>query len=487
MLSMRARPNLTKYLLISSFCASVLYGQGTSSQGATKPPATPNPEKMDVLKQLSSSFEEVSQRSGRAVVQIFVRSFVPDNNNNNGELLTAEDSSGSGIILSQDGYILTNAHVVKGAHSVKVQLNSRMTADERESSGRAMSRALTGTIIGTDHDSDLAVVKIDRQNLPYLTFGDSDKLKQGQIVLALGNPLGLDNSVTMGVVSAVSRQIKPGDPLVYIQTDAPINPGNSGGPLVDTDGLVVGINTLILTQSGGSEGIGLAIPVNIARSVYEQLKAHGHVHRAQLGIVGQTITPDMAQGLKLETDHGVIISDVEPDGPSAHGGLQIDDVVTAMNGRTISSLHQLGARLFQVTPGTKVTLTVQRGTGHVDLPVITEEQSGGELDALADTVDPVKNVVPQLGIIGIDITKSVHDLMPELRRPAGVVVAARKSGAPYSGPPLAVGDVIYSVNRDLVSSVDQLKQTLSNMKTGDSAVLLLERDGHLIYVPMQLD
>ena len=487
---MQVNAHLIRWVLFGSLCLNFARGQSvkTDHSNPAKPPATPNPERMDVLKQLSSSFEEVSQRSGRAVVQIFVRSYVPaEGTSGSGPLLTAEDSSGSGIIMSQDGYILTNAHVVKGAHSVKVQLNVRTEAEAREQGDREVNRPLTGTLVGIDHDSDLAVVHIDKNNLPYLPFGDSDELKQGQIVLALGNPLGLDNSVSMGVVSAVSRQIKTDDPMVYIQTDAPINPGNSGGPLVDTEGRVIGINTLIYTQSGGSEGIGFAIPGNVAHDVYQQIRAHGHVHRAQLGIVAQTITPDMADGLKLETDHGVIISDLEPNGPAAHGGLQVDDIITAMNGTSITSLHQLEARVFRASPGVKMNVRVQRGTEQLDLPVITEEESGGELDALADLVDPVKNVVPELGIVGLDINKQVLALMPDLRRPAGVVVAARKSGAPYSGAPLSSGDVIYAVNRQVVNDVAQLRRYLQGLKSGDSAVLQIEREGHMLYLPLQLD
>jgi len=456
------------------------------AQGA--PPAQPNPQKMDVLKELSGSFEEISQRCGRAVVQIFVRSYVPsDSSDSSTELLTAQNSSGSGMILSPDGYILTNAHVVKGAHTVKVQLNVRMEAEARQQGDRSLNRPIAGTLVGIDRDTDLAVIKIDKANLPYLTFGDSDELKQGQIVLALGNPLGLDNSVSMGVVSATSRQIKQDDPMVYIQTDAPINPGNSGGPLVDTDGKVMGINALILTQSGGSEGIGFAIPANIAREVYTQLKTHGHVHRAQLGLVAQTITPEMAEGLSLPTDHGVVVSDLEPDGPAAHGGIEADDVIVAMNGKPMVTLHQLEANVYRLSPGAKISLRIQRGENQMDLPVIAEEESGDELDALADLVDPVKNVVPQLGIVGLDITKQVLQLMPELRRPAGVVVAARKASAPYTGPALQTGDVIYAANRQVVSGVAQLRDTLGAMKSGQAVVLLVERSGHLIYVPLELD
>ncbi len=352
---------------------------------------------------------------------------------------------------------------------------------------RSLNRPIEGRVVGIDRDSDLAVVKIDKTNLPYLQFGNSDALKQGQIVLALGNPLGLDNSVSMGVVSAVSRQIKGDAPMVYIQTDAPINPGNSGGPLLDADGHVVGINTLIYSQSGGSEGIGFAIPSNIAKEVYAQLKSKGHVHRAQLGLVAQTITPDMAEGLTLETDHGIVISDLELDGAAAHAGVQVDDIVTGLNGKAIASVHELEAYIFRLAPGTSVTLKVQRGTNEMDLAVVTEEQSGNELDSLADMVDPMKNVVPELGIVGLDINKAVTELMPDLRRPAGVVVAARKTNAPYSGPLLQVGDVIYEVNRRVISGVDALRNALGQAKSGQSLVLLIERGGHLMYIPLQVD
>lgn len=478
-----------KFLFVLSLVAYPLWSQQTSAPQVEHGPVIPSPQKTDVLKQFSASFEEISQRSGRAVVQIFVRSYTTsgDNADNSGPLLTAENSSGSGIILSPDGYILTNSHVVKNAHSVKVQLNVRTEAEERELGDHTLNRPLPGRIIGVDRDTDLAVIKVDKTNLPYLAFGNSDELKQGQIVLALGNPLGLDNSVSMGVVSAISRQVKPDDPMVYIQTDAPINPGNSGGPLLDTDGRVVGINTFILTQSGGSEGIGFAIPSNIAKDVYNQLRTKGHVHRSQLGLVAQTITPAMAEGLSLETDHGVIVSDVEPEGAAARGGVQVDDIIVGLNGKSITDLHQLEANVFQMEPGTKVTLRVQRGADQMDIPVVTEEQAGAELDALADMVDPVQNVVPELGIVGLNITKSVLKLMPDLRRPAGVVVAARQANAPYSGPALQVGDVVYGVNRQVVTSVAQLKQILHTLRQGSSAVLTLERDGKLLYVPVEFD
>ena len=478
---------IRRCLLVGAVTGGLACSQTPQPATEEKAPAKPNPSKTDVLRSLSASFEEISQHTGKAVVQIFVRSYVTEESSQNGDVLTAENSSGSGIIMSPDGYILTNAHVIKNAHTIKVQLNIRTEAETRGPSDRTANRPITGTLVGVDHDSDLAVIKISKPNLPYLEFGDSDGLQQGQIVLALGNPLGLDNSVSLGVVSAVARQIKPDDPMVYVQTDAPINPGNSGGPLIDADGRVVGINTFILTQSGGSEGIGFAIPSGIARQVYTQLRTQGHVHRAQIGIVGQTITPDLAEGLSLETDHGVVVSDVKPEGAAAHAGIKEDDIIVAFNGKPIRTMRELEVSVFRLPPGTKVTLRVQRGMEQLDLPTITEEQSGAELDALADMVDPVKNVVPQLGIVGLDITKEVVQFLPELRRPAGVVVAARKNSTSYSGPALQTGDVIYSVNRKVISNVAQLRQMLEGIKSGQPAVLLVEREGHLIYVPLELD
>jgi serine protease Do len=193
----------------------------------------------------------------------------------------------------------------------------------------------------------------------------------------------------------------------------------------------------------------------------------------------------MAEGLSLETDHGVVVSDVEPDGPAAAGGIESDDIVTAIDGRAITSMSQLEARVYRLTPGTKVLLQVQRGTDTLKLPVVTEEQAGAELDALADLVDPIQNIVAQLGIVGLDVTPAVVKLMPDLRRPAGVVVAARKANAPFSGPPLEVGDVIYSVNRQTVASIAQLRDLLKNLKPGDPAVLMLERNNHLMYIALQ--
>ena len=450
--------------------------------------ARPDVSKVEVLKELSNSFEEIAQRSGQGVVQIFARTYTPRDAGNSSPLLTSENSTSSGVIVSPDGYILTNAHAIRGAHNIRVHMTVSLSGsvDGRQQPAEGLDRSVSAALVGVDVETDLAVIKVKKTNLPYLAFGDSDKLKQGQLVLALGNPLGLDDSVSLGVVSAIARQLKPDDPMVYIQTDAPINPGNSGGPLLDADGRVVGINTFILTESGGSEGIGFAIPSNIARQVYAQLKTQGHVHRARLGLIAQTINPLMADGLDLETEHGVIVSDVDPRGPAATAGVKSDDVITALDGKKIFTVRQLEVNVYPQQPGTKMTLHIRRGSEQLDLPIETEEESD-ELHNLADTIDPSENTIPQLGILALDITKPVLDAMPDLRRPQGVVVAVRSANTSYSGPALEVGDAIYEINRHVIANVAEARKMLDRLRPGDAVVLLIERDGHLTYVPLELN
>ncbi len=235
------------------------------------------------LGELSASFESLAQRVRPSVVQIFSTGYASSEDSestNTSSLLSKQRSTGSGVILSEDGFILTNNHVVRNALKIEVKLHNENRAVHMPDS------TLIAKLIGVDREADLAVIKIERKGLAKLMLGDSRKLRQGQLVMAFGNPLGLEGSVSMGIVSSTARQLKLDDPMTYVQTDAPINPGNSGGPLVDSEGRVVGINTFILTQSGGSEGIGFAVPSNLVRSSYEQIIKDGHVHRGQIGIVG---------------------------------------------------------------------------------------------------------------------------------------------------------------------------------------------------------
>lgn len=483
-------PMLALLLAAGTVCFGGQFPQAAASPVSAsrrlKNPVPPTRGKPDVLRQLSMSLKNISEHSGQAVVQIFAHTYGTGNIGSGGTLLTGQNSSASGVILSPDGYILTNAHVVKGTHSLHVRLSIRNDDATKKNIGANSRRRLTATVVGIDPETDLAVIKVNGSNLPYLRFSDSDLLKQGQLVLALGSPLGLDHSVSLGIVSAVAREIKPEDPMAYIQTDAPINPGNSGGPLVDTDGRVVGINTFILTQSGGSEGIGFAVPSNVARPIYEQLRTQGHVHRAKLGILAETIDPNMADGLELATDSGIVVSDVEPDGPAVSAGIKPDDIVVGIDGKKIASVRQLEANVFRRQPGDTVVLRVYRGSTEMDIPIRTEEDSD-DLHQLADTLDPVHNAVPQLGVVGVDITESVHKVLPDLRRPEGVVVVARNTDAPYSGAPLEVGDVIYEINRHVVANVSQLQSALEDVKGDEGIVLLVERDGQLRYLSLEFN
>src|SRR5919107_1501481 len=242
------------------------------------------------LRQISRTLETLSDRVGPAVVQVFAVGYAPPSDpGEERSLLAQQRSTGSGVILDPGGYIVTNAHVVQGAYKVQVQLPAPRRGATRSIVG-PRPRMVGAQIIAVDEETDLSVLKVDEKALPFLELADSDSVRSGQLVLAFGSPLGLDSSVTLGVVSAVARQLEPDDPMIYIQTDASINPGNSGGPLVDTDGRVVGINTLILSQSGGNEGLGFAAPSNIVRNIFEQVRKYGRVRRGEIGVRAQTIT-----------------------------------------------------------------------------------------------------------------------------------------------------------------------------------------------------
>ena len=256
----------------------------------------------------------------RSLVQVFSTGYVLGGEGEAGTsaaVVTRQRATGSGVILSADGYIVTNNHVVANAHRVRVRLAVEMPG---HSALQPSGKMLDARIVGVDRDADLAVLKIEQTGLPYLRLGDSDALRQGQIVMAFGNPLGSKTRSAWAWSVRSARQIKPDDTMIYIQTDAPINPGNSGGPLVDADGNVVGINTFILSQSGGSEGLGFAIPSNIVKNVYSQIKTEGHVHRGEIGVFAQSITPPLATGLRLPQDWGVLLTDVTPTGRGTRPG-----------------------------------------------------------------------------------------------------------------------------------------------------------------------
>jgi serine protease Do len=463
----------------------LLAAAGLSAQA---PPLAKAP---DVLHELSQSFEVLSRRVSPAVVQIYVSGYTTTEEGpaTSVGFVTKQRSSGSGFIIDPAGYILTNAHVVESAYRVRVMLSFATPAPgapahRQQSILKLRAAPVDARVLGVDKETDLALIKIERTGLPVLQFGNSDRLKQGQIVLALGSPLGLDNSLSMGVVSSTARQLKPDDPMVYIQTDAPINPGNSGGPLVDTEGRVVGVNTFILSQSGGSEGIGFSIPSNIARSVARQLKENGHVHRGEIGVGAQTINALMAAGLGLPQDWGVLVSDVLPGSPAASAGVKIQDIVHSLDGRVMENARQFEVNLYRRAEGEKVTLEVLRGQEKLSIPVtVTARPDSG--DRFTAMVSVEKNLISRLGLLCIEIDKQVAEMLPGLRAQYGLVIAGR---APtVQGPELsiAVGDVIHAMNGQPVASLQAFRDMLDQLKRGDAMVLQIERDGRLRYLSLE--
>jgi serine protease Do len=441
------------------------------------------------LADLSRSLQDLAAKVSPSVVQIFVTGYPPPDEETPITSIEPqlERSSGSGVIVDRDGYIVTNAHVVENATRIEVELPpDSATGTRGRSIVKRRGRTVGAQIVAIDHETDIAVVKVEARGLPALPFGDSDALRAGQLVLAFGSPLGLESSVSMGVVSAVARQLTPDDPMIYIQTDATINPGNSGGALVDTSGLLVGINTLIYSQSGGSEGIGFAAPSNIVRNVFGQIRKNGRVRRGEIGVNSQTITPLMSEALGLTFDAGVILADVIPGGPAEKAGLEPGDIVLSLDGKPMENGRQFRINVYSRGAGEQVAIEVRRGerTMTVRVPVVERANDTGQLEALVGTQQAIR----PLGVIALDLNPSVAALLPSVRRQRGAVVARVTLDSPYSQQGrLQVGDVIYALNGQVVRSADDVKVFAGQLKPGAAAVLLIERDSTLMYFAFRVE
>src|SRR5271165_3549188 len=359
----------------------------------------------DPLHVFSESVQALSAEVTKSVVQVLTSGFAlsSDKEKTDTAYLAPEHGIGSGVILSPDGFIVTNGHVVQGARKVRVRLQGLET---KSAASAERLGPIEAKVVGVDRQTDLAVLKIDMTDLPALPLANSDALKQGQVVFAFGSPLGLENSVTMGVVSATARQIDPDNPSIYIQTDAPINPGNSGGPLVDVDGHVVGINTFILTQSGGNEGLGFAIPSNVVRNVYDQIRTEGHVHRGQIGVFLRTISPELVEGLHLPVNHGLLLEDVAPGSPADKAGLKAGDVITSIGGKPVDNVRQFTLVLYRYKIGQKAEIGVLRDGKETTLSVMVVERPDDPM-RFADLVAGPDNLVNRLGVVAINITGDV--------------------------------------------------------------------------------
>ena len=442
------------------------------------------------LRESSRQLQALADRVGRSVVEIITLGYASTDlaDDERGLLVAPSRGSGSGVIVDADGYIVTNAHVVQGAHRIQVELPlMEPETDAPRSLLRPRPRLVGAQLVAIDEETDLAVIKVAETALTPLAFADSDLVRPGQLVLAFGSPLGLNSTVTLGVVSAVARQLEPEDPMIYLQTDAPINPGNSGGPLVDVDGRIVGINTLILSQSGGNEGLGFAAPSNIVRRVFEQIRTHGHVRRGEIGVRAQTITPLLAAGLKLPRDTGVILSDVFPGGPAARIGLEIGDIVLRLDGKVMENGRQLQVNLYSRAVGETVRLDIERrGTAMtVAVPIVERENDPSRFASFAD---PQDHVVPRLGILGLTLDLEVARLLSDVRIPEGVVVAGASGDVvPGSDDQLKAGDIIHGVNGTPVTSLGELRAAMDLLARGEAVVLQVERDGELLYVTLRVE
>jgi serine protease Do len=469
--------------LIAFLCVAFVCGLPHASVAQERAPARPMPR----LAQLNEDVQALVARVAPSVVQITAIGYagLPREGAPTSGLLAQQRAGGSGVVIDPAGYIVTNAHVVLGARRVRVTL-APAPAPRDQSIVRPQGRALDATIVGIDSETDLAVLKIDASDLPALPFGDSDELRQGHVVFAFGSPLGLDNSVTMGVVSAVGRQREPDDSMVYVQTDAPINPGSSGGPLVDAAGRVVGINTFILSQSGGNQGLGFAAPSNIVRTVYEQIKTGQRVRRGTLGVSAQTITPTLAAGLGLTHTSGVILSDVLPGGPGDTAGLRAGDVILALDGKRMENARQFDVNLYRGRAGDVVTIAYERN-GQAARTSAAVRERPDDPARFADLVNSEQNLVARLGILGVDIDPAVAARLPLLRSKGGVLVAARAADAPGDAGGLQPGDLIVSLNGQPATSIAALRAGLAKLPSGAPCVLHVQRGPALVYVALLLD
>lgn len=367
--------------------------------------------------------------------------------------------TGSGFIISADGLILTNHHVVDGADEIKVRLT-----DNRE---------FTGKVLGSDAKTDIAVVKIEAKDLPYLTMGNSDELKVGEWVAAIGSPFGLDNTVTSGIVSAKSRKLPSDQYVPFIQTDVAVNPGNSGGPLFNMKGEVVGINSQIFSTSGGFMGLSFAIPSNLAMQIKDQLVKNGKVTRGRIGVVIQSVTQDLAESFGMKAPKGAIVSQVEKDGPAAKAGLQEGDIITAVNGKAIDDSVDMPVIIGSMAPGSIAKLSIIRNNKDMTLDVKVEEAPNESASSNASKTAAANK-------LGVTV-RPLNDEEKAKAETEGLLVTESTGAARKAG--IREGDIIVNVNGVKIKKTDDLARVLEKNK--NLRVLVQRRDGR-IFIPVRL-
>jgi serine protease Do len=480
-----------KYAIVACFLAATsALAQSTAVRTATDAPSlVPRmPASSNVLRALDSSLQTVVSKVSPAVVQIVVAGYGPSENHGHTDTtrIIRQHAIGTGIIVDPDGYIVTNAHVVEGAQRIKVILPAPAADSPLELQPIQAGQILEAKLLGTHKQSDLALLKVDATHLPTVSLRSDVRVHQGELVFAIGTPEGLRNTVTMGVVSSLARQLDPDNPMVYIQTDAALNPGNSGGPLVDIDGNVIGINTLTLSEGGGSDGLGFAIPAAIVDFDYRNLRKSGHVQRVAIGLRTQNITPTLAAGLALARSWGAVISDIAVGGAAEAAGLQLNDIVLAIDGRPILGLPDFIMALYLHPPGQLLKIDVLRGetpmSFHVFVKVYHES-----LEDLADIPGLQKSLVRKLNIFVTDLDGEIRPLLHGTRSDVGVVVVAQISGPNAADTGLETGDIICAVDRTALQTTSQFQALVRNLKSGDAVVLQVERKGKLQYLAFEME
>lgn len=373
-------------------------------------------------------------------------------------------SLGSGFIVSKDGYILTNNHVIKDADEIIVRLNDR--------------RELEAKVIGADENTDLAVLKVEGKNLPTVQLGNSDRLEVGEWVVAIGSPFGFDYSVTAGIVSAKGRSLPNENYVPFIQTDVAINPGNSGGPLFNLEGKVVGINSQIYTRSGGFMGVSFAIPINVAMDVAEQLKEKGKVSRGWLGVVIQEVNKELAESFGLEKAAGALVAQIVPDSPAERAGIKNGDIITHFNGNAIQLSSDLPHQVGRVKPGTQAKLDVMRDGKRRKVTVTISALPEG--DAEIATTSPKERMNKRLGV-------QVSELSEAQRKSIGDGVIVRDIGrGPAAQAGLVNGDVITMIYGEPIRSVEDFERIVSNLPVNRSVPMRIVRRGAAMFIPIRI-
>ncbi|MDQ7788048.1 MAG: DegQ family serine endoprotease [Thermodesulfovibrionales bacterium] len=380
-----------------------------------------------------------------------------------------EKSLGSGVIVSADGYIITNNHVVEKSDEIKVTLLDR--------------RTFKGAIVGADPKTDVAILKIDANNLLPLTWGDSDKLQVGEFVLAIGSPYGLSNTVTMGIISAVGRaNVGIADYEDFIQTDAAINPGNSGGPLVNIRGELIGINTAIFSRTGGYQGIGFAVPSNMVRLIMDQLIQKGQVTRGWVGVTIQELTPELASEFGLKRSNGALVSDVAKDSPAAKAGILRGDIILEFNGKEVKDVSSLRNMVAQSKSGTEISMKILRSGKEFTVKIIIKELPREVAEVTTDQMPSETESTILAGLTVMDLSKEIIRQLGFNKGERGVVVVRVEPGSPADEAEIKKGDIIKEIDKREIGNLNDYTRISSNIKRNSSVLLFINRGGKKFYV-----